>query len=189
MLIQPSPLGAQIASLHIAIKARETCAWLPDAVHALIAAIFARIFDRLEQIILLWQSGTLPAPALQRSQPRGARRQSADVSSRHPANRSKSARKAPIGTPRRVRTRAATAASNPAASIQPAIHKPPRPRAARDPPCTARPIRRKNRYFEVANLREFCYASNIIIQRSLNAAGALLAPLFALRGSAGDDCS
>ena len=189
MLIQPSPLGAQIASLHIAITARETCAWLPDAVRALIAAIFARIFDRLEQIILLWQSDTLPAPALQRSQSRGARRQTVDVSPRHPADRSKPARKATIGTPQRLRTRAATAAPNPAASIQPAIHKPPRPRAARDPPSTACPICLKNRYFGVANLREFRYNIEIIIRRSANAAGGLLASLFALRGSAGDDCS
>ena len=35
---------------------------LSAALCAMIAAIFARIFGRLEQFLLLWQSGTLPAP-------------------------------------------------------------------------------------------------------------------------------
>ena len=65
MLIQSS-LGAQIANLKSAIAARETCVWVPDAVHALIAAIFARIFGRLEQLILLWQAGTLPTAPIRR---------------------------------------------------------------------------------------------------------------------------
>ena len=30
----------------------------------MIAAIFARIFGRLEQFVLLWQSGLLPAPPI-----------------------------------------------------------------------------------------------------------------------------
>ena len=35
---------------------------LSAALCAMIAAIFARIFGRLEQLLLLWQSRTLPAP-------------------------------------------------------------------------------------------------------------------------------
>ena len=77
MLIQSSPLGAQIANLQTAIAARETCAWLPATLHAMIAAIFARIFGRLEQILLLWQSGNLPLPQTRSTAPRASRRDSA----------------------------------------------------------------------------------------------------------------
>ena len=56
----PPSLGDQIARLRTATQAQERCAWIPSAIHALIAALFARIFDRLESLILLWQSGTLP---------------------------------------------------------------------------------------------------------------------------------
>ena len=60
MLIQPPPLADQLAQLRNALRAEETCAWLPDAVHTLIMACLARIFGRLEQFLRLWQAGTLP---------------------------------------------------------------------------------------------------------------------------------
>ena len=60
MLIQPSRLADQLAGLRAATPSNDGRGMLPAALHALIAAIFARIFDRLEQIILLWQSGLLP---------------------------------------------------------------------------------------------------------------------------------
>ena len=40
----------------------ENRALLPAAIHALIAAAFARLFARLEQLLLLWQSGALVPP-------------------------------------------------------------------------------------------------------------------------------
>ena len=56
-------LSEQIAGLRNTAQARkETRVWLPAAIDALIAAIFARIFGRLEQLLLLWQTGQLPAP-------------------------------------------------------------------------------------------------------------------------------
>ena len=55
-------LGDQIARLRGAPAAREKCAWCPAALDALIAAIFARIFGRLEQLLQLWQSGQFPVP-------------------------------------------------------------------------------------------------------------------------------
>jgi len=38
--------------------------WLPDALHATLMALLARIFGRLEDMIRLWQAGLLPPPAL-----------------------------------------------------------------------------------------------------------------------------
>ena len=61
MLIQSPALSDQIARLRIAAQAEEPRAWLPAAVHAVITAILVRLFGRLEQMLLLWQSGTLPA--------------------------------------------------------------------------------------------------------------------------------
>ena len=70
MLLQLSPLGAQIASLRTAPAASTAaCGMLSNALHALIAAILARIFGRLEQILLLWQTGNLPTPLDRRTQP------------------------------------------------------------------------------------------------------------------------
>ena len=67
---QSPSLGDQIARLRHTAQARENCAWCPAAVHALIAAIFARIFGRLERVLLLWQAGTLPtAPARRAAEP------------------------------------------------------------------------------------------------------------------------
>ncbi len=61
---QPPSLGEQFAGLRSDAQAgRENCVWLPAAIHAAIAAIFARIFGRLEQLLALWQVGTLPPPA------------------------------------------------------------------------------------------------------------------------------
>ena len=60
METQPPPLAAQLAGLRAATTSNDDRTMLPAALHALIAAIFARLFDRLEQILLLWQSGQLP---------------------------------------------------------------------------------------------------------------------------------
>ena len=104
MLIQSSPLGAQIASFQAANAAQETRAWLPATLHALIAAIFARIFGRLEQLIALWQSGTLPPASIPRPQSQDA------ATAPHPTSPGASHRANPT-----TRTRATTA--TPAAII------------------------------------------------------------------------
>lgn len=61
--MSPRPtIGAPIA-LHPPRKGtRENRALLPAAIHALIAAALARLFDRLEQLLLLWRSGALIPP-------------------------------------------------------------------------------------------------------------------------------
>ena len=55
-------LSDQLLRLRHTAQAVESRAWLPEAIHALIAAIFARLFSRLEHIIQLWQAGQLPLP-------------------------------------------------------------------------------------------------------------------------------
>lgn len=56
-------LSDQLTGLRSDAQApRESRAWIPGAIHAAIAALFARIFGRLEQLLLLWRSGNLPAP-------------------------------------------------------------------------------------------------------------------------------
>ncbi len=67
----PSPLSDQPnKGLRNPAQARlETCALLPAALQALIAAILSRLFDRLEQLFLAWRSGTLPAPKTRNASP------------------------------------------------------------------------------------------------------------------------
>ena len=62
---QPAPLAAQLAAIRTATTSNDSRGMLPAALHALIAAIFARIFGRLEQFLLLWQSGDLPQSEIQ----------------------------------------------------------------------------------------------------------------------------
>ena len=57
------PLADQLAGLRaIPTTPKADTTILSAALHALVAAIFARIFGRLEQFLLLWQSGSLPCP-------------------------------------------------------------------------------------------------------------------------------
>ena len=60
-----SSLAADLALLRSTAPAVDDRGWLPASLHALIAAIFARIFERLEQLLQLWQSGDLPNPSRQ----------------------------------------------------------------------------------------------------------------------------
>ena len=69
MEIKSPGLAAQLAQLHTAIQAQETCFWLPAAVHALIMACLARIFSRLDQMLALWHVGLLPPPAFRATAP------------------------------------------------------------------------------------------------------------------------
>ena len=57
-------LGAPIATPQTRPFGRETCALFPAALDALITAILARLFARLEQLLDLCRSGTLPVPAI-----------------------------------------------------------------------------------------------------------------------------
>lgn len=58
---QPT-LAEQCASLRAAAQADAQRGWLRSSLHVLIMACLARIFGRLEQLLLLWQSGALPPP-------------------------------------------------------------------------------------------------------------------------------
>lgn len=62
MTTPPPVLSDRIACLRSNAQAQEKCVWIPAPVHDLIIACLVRIFGRLEQLILLWQSGTLPPP-------------------------------------------------------------------------------------------------------------------------------
>lgn len=59
--MQPPSLADAIARLHAA-TAVAAPVWLPAALHALLIACLARLFSRLEHIVLLWQSGRLALP-------------------------------------------------------------------------------------------------------------------------------
>ena len=134
-------LGDQIARLRGTAQAQEKCAWIPAAIHVLIIAALMRIFGRLEQIFLLWQSGDLPAPQIRA--PRAPR-------PRAPRSRATRSRATPRPTGHRARTRARQAS----VPITPAPRRPPEfapfnsakppscprlcPHQARAPPPTAR---------------------------------------------------
>ena len=78
------PLGAPSATPQTRPYGRETRALLPATLLALIDAILARLFARIEHLLQLWQSGTLPTPPI-----------------RHP--KSHNATAAPRPTPARTR--------------------------------------------------------------------------------------
>ena len=61
MTQHPSPLGYALASLREAPLGAHR-GMLPAAMHTLITAILTRIFAHLEQILVLFQAGQLPAP-------------------------------------------------------------------------------------------------------------------------------
>jgi hypothetical protein len=58
---QPT-LADQIAALRVTLTAVPEGGPLPAAVYVLIAAIFTRLFDRLEALVRAWQAGLLPPP-------------------------------------------------------------------------------------------------------------------------------
>ena len=114
----PHPsLGDQIARLHGTMQTQEKCAWIPTAIHTLIMAALARIFTRLEALLQLWQSGTLPLPTpAPRPRPQ------------HPARQS-----VPRPTTARCHPRARTARPRPATTLNP---NPARATAPANPPPT-----------------------------------------------------
>lgn len=62
MSFQPPSLADQVARLRASATGTPAPIWLPDALHAAIMALLARIFGRLEAMIQLWQAGLLPPP-------------------------------------------------------------------------------------------------------------------------------
>ena len=157
MKTRSSPLADQLAGLRAATTSNDDRGWLPASLHALIMAILARIFGRLEHILLLWQSGNLPAP-LPRRTAHPIQHHSADADSARalpppapcaPCRRTRSAKSATAQDTHRAgqrqqtrhrQTRLANAmpAPNPAAiaSSKPATATPP-PQQARAPPPNA----------------------------------------------------
>ena len=149
-------LGERIASLRGTAQVLEPCAWVPDSVHALIMACLARIFGRLEQLFLFWQSGSLPATYLTLARhpaaamavaprhicaavelrPRGRTHQS-----NAPGTHATAVQMTPVRRP--VPTFATPIIASPRAAIPSAS---PRRRAARDPPpaCNQKPHIRAN---------------------------------------------
>ena len=82
-----SSLGDKLACLRETAQApREKRAWIPDAIHTLIMAALARIFGRLEQLLLLWQSGQLPLPQSANPRPTAAPLPTIAITPHHPAH-------------------------------------------------------------------------------------------------------
>ncbi len=137
----PSPLSDQAAGLCSNAQApREDRALLPAALHTLIAAVLARLFDRLEQLLQAWLAGTLAPPPARNNTP-------------HTSNPTPRQRRPAIRAPRRAPSRAITPKipTNRAQTVgriseapsdsprgrppYPRPNRPPsRPRQARDPP-------------------------------------------------------
>jgi hypothetical protein len=63
MLIKQPTLAEQAAGMREAAQASRAPRWLPDALHAMLMALLARLFTRLEDMIQLWQSGLLLPPS------------------------------------------------------------------------------------------------------------------------------
>jgi len=107
MLIQQPSLTDGIASLRAATAAQAA----QSRLHALILACFTRLFARLEQLVLLWKSGTLPVP-----QPRAPSPHTPHRSPKRPSH-TRTQRLAPRGRilaePRPTLPRAAPAARSP----------------------------------------------------------------------------
>ena len=100
MKANPSPLSDQCAALRRAAQDATAPCWVPESVYALIVACLVRLFARLEEMVLLWQSGGLPAPS--------ARPRRAPLAPKTPPARRYSA------APARSRHKSARARENPA---------------------------------------------------------------------------
>ena len=63
MSLHPPRLSDRRAQMRPAAPSGAARRMLPISLHAVFAALFARIFARLEHLLLLWQTGQLPTPA------------------------------------------------------------------------------------------------------------------------------
>ena len=95
----PTPLAIQVAGiaadLHATAEHRAAQAGVVAALHALILATLARLFTCLEDLVTLWQSGQLPAPA-----PRLRHRQNQPAAAPAAIKRPAANRAAPAAPPR-----------------------------------------------------------------------------------------
>ena len=112
MLIHQPTLAGQFASLRATAQADDARGWLPASLHALIMACLVRLFSRLEQLVLAWQSGTLPAL-------------------HQAAARTPAAGPAGEAAPTLQLRQAQPAAAPPALAHPPAAHRSPKPRQHR----------------------------------------------------------
>ena len=148
-----SPLADQFAGLRaIPTTPNAVSRILSTALHTLIAAIFARIFARLEQILALWQAGTLPAP-----QPRAPAR---PVAAQRPGAGAQPLPRGQILRHSRLQLRQPRRRQR-AVPRQPPSAAPPRRRnplsPPRAPPAKACPSRRKIPLCGIADARLNCY--------------------------------
>lgn len=82
-------LAELAAGLRIATAQALGESWLPEAIQTLILTCLGRLFDRLETLLQLWQSGQLPVPSSRMATP-GIRLPAARISPpRHPAPHSR----------------------------------------------------------------------------------------------------
>ncbi len=170
------PLGAQIATPQTRPSGQQTHVRIPAALDALIdtliAAIFARIFARLEQLLRLWQSGTLPAPQPRPFQPRPFQPRPFQPGRPHVITAPRPAFTRPRHRPAAPRPVVGCNALGHSATLRPAplnearnphvsVRTAPRPRPAHDPPPPRRPIRRNPPSRRAANPRLFSFRYKI----------------------------
>ena len=120
MLLHQLSLTDRCTELRTAAPSGAGRRIMSNALHTMIAAIFARIFARLEALLLLWQSGQLP------TRPPTAPARTTARTPRHPAT---PARTVPAGPAPHIAPRPESAA-----------HRPPLPRPAPPPPAHGPPL-------------------------------------------------
>ena len=137
----PTPLADQLAGLRAAAApSGADCGMLPAALHAVIAAILARIFAGLERVFLLWQAGLLPTPAARHisppsrpSEPRPRQLSPRRAGKRHAARKHAGVAVLPR-TIAAVPARTSAVIQTPGVAATAAITQSQRPRSARAPP-------------------------------------------------------
>lgn len=147
--MQSTPLSDQLRAMRTAAQAADAHGWLNSALHALVMAVLGRIFGRLGQLIMLWQSGCLALPQPPRTahdtairasnRGRFDQRGAPDLRmSRHLARRPASPAHATASTPAwsLPRTRAVMRVPRPATGVTPSatVASRARPHPARAPP-------------------------------------------------------
>ena len=120
-------LADQFGTMRMSAQADSAPGWLPAPLHALIMSCLARIFGRLERMLLLWQSGPLPLPQPSARRPAHHRAPSLYLAGRRTGTRSARHDATTPGIP----ARAAATQHHTAATHLPAETIPSRARAVR----------------------------------------------------------
>ena len=120
-------LAGQFGTMRMSAQADAAPGWLPAPLHALIMSCLARIFGRLERMLLLWQSGALPLPQPSAPRPAHHRAPSLYLAGRRTGTRSARHDASTPGIP----PRAAATQHHTAATHLPAETIPSRARAVR----------------------------------------------------------